>query len=102
MPIKHKALNLKEALELYDLLAKFIPKNTDDTIDFAGKIIDNIIKSENSNNYFLSIQLMTGLSEKEILKMNAQEIFIAFCEYIAINRILDLVEFCKKIGYKNV
>jgi hypothetical protein len=98
---KIKALNLEKALELYDLLGKYIPDATNiDMLAFIGKMIDSII-DDDGDIYFRAIQLMTGLKEKDVLKMDAEELFIAFSDYILANKILELQQFCVRIGYNN-
>lgn len=94
-----KQLPLHDAVELYSLLAPYIPENVSDVLEFTGKIVDNLQKSDNQQNYFTAIKLMTGKDEMYFLKIGAVKTLQLFMDGLIINNILALKDFCSKVGF---
>ena len=95
-----KPLPINKALELYDILGKYIPEPEDgeQTIDFIGKIIDNIAKDE-SGAYADAIMLMTGHTLKELEEFSSEYLLELFAVGLSVNDISGLKKFCKDINY---
>jgi len=95
-----KPLNLRKALQLYDLLGDYIPSTLcQDGIEFVGIIVDNIIEANKHADFMNALLLMTEVSQEELLLLKPPEVVSLFAECLAENKILDLVDFCKKVGY---
>lgn len=95
-----KPLNLRKALQLYDLLGNYIPSTPcQDGIEFIGIIIDNIIEANKHADFMNALLLMTEVSQEELLLLKPPEVVSLFAECLAENKILDLVDFCEKVGY---
>jgi len=92
---------LNKALQLYDILGKYIPAEySDDYFDYANKILDNIQKG-NPEDYFTSIQLMTDVSRNVLEVSQPVEVLELFMRALVEWRIIELVEFFRDIGYTN-
>ncbi len=66
-------LNLEKAIQLYEIIGRFIPEVENrnyDILDFAGKIVNNIIDSQQHRVYLEAISLMTGYSVEELIANN--------------------------------
>jgi len=98
-----ETLTLREALELYDILGKYIPEadENEDMIEFIGKITHNIRSSENHKDYINSIILMSKKEWKTIKELNSEEVLELFVEGLSVNKISSLKIFCDKIGFRN-
>ncbi len=95
-----KPLNLRKALQLYDLLGGYIPSTQcQDGIEFIKIIVDNIIEANKHADFMNALLLMTEVSQEELLLLKPPEVVSLFAECLAENKILDLVDFCKKVGY---
>jgi hypothetical protein len=91
-----KPLNLEKALQLYDIIGKFLPQNSEigtEILDFVGIIVENIIQSGNHTDYIKAVELMTGMEKQTILHSDPVEILKLFTQCLIENRILDLKEF---------
>ncbi len=98
--VQVKPLNLRKALQLYDLLGSYIPSTScQDGIEFVGTIVNNIVKANKHADFMNALLLMTEVSQEELLLLNPKELVSLFAECLAENKILDLVYFCKKVGY---
>jgi len=98
-----ETLTLRKALELYDILGKYIPEanENEDMIEFIGKITHNIRASENHKDYINSIILMSKKEWKTIKELNSEEVLELFVEGLSVNKISSLKIFCDKIGFRN-
>lgn len=95
-----KPLNLRKALQLYDLLGKYIPSTPcQDGIEFVGIIVNNIVEANKHADLMIAIMMMTNISHEELLKLQTTELISVFAECLAENKILNLMDFCKKVGY---
>lgn len=97
-----KILNLKDALLLYDLIGKHVPKNIDentDVLNFVGKIINSIIDTNEHKRYIEAIILTSGKSQNEILSLEINDAVILFSEGLIANHIVLLCKFCEDLGY---
>lgn len=94
-----KPLNLPEALELYEIIGKHIPEETDDEIlDFVGKIVSNIRISGEHRDYVKAVSILTGQSIDELLQVPPENILELFIEGLSDNKIIYLKEFSESIG----
>ena len=95
-----KPLNLYKAMQLYDLLGGYIPlTQCQDGIEFVGTIIDNIIEANKHEDFMNALLLMTEVPQEELLLLKPKEVVSLFAEGLAENKILQLIDFCKKVGY---
>ena len=95
-----KPLNLRKALQLYDLLGKYIPSTPcQDGIEFVSVIVNNIVEANKHADLMIAIMMMTNISHEELLKLQTTELISVFAECLAENKILNLMDFCKKVGY---
>lgn len=95
-----KTLSIEKALELYKLLAPYLPdeEQSADLLGFVGEIIKNIQNSENQEEYFTAITLMTGMTIKDFLKIGSIETLKIFAEGLMVNDIVSLRKFCGEVG----
>ncbi|MBU2177692.1 MAG: hypothetical protein KJ556_21580 [Gammaproteobacteria bacterium] len=95
-----KPLNLKEALELYDILGKYLPEASKDetVLEFIGTIVDRIVE-DRSGAYIEAICLMHKCTVEELQGLPSQERLIFFMDGLMKNNIINLKKFCKEIGY---
>ena len=97
-----QTLNLKDALLLYDLIGKHIPKNIDENtniLNFVGKIIDNIIEANEHGRYVEAIILMDRILMEEVLSLGQEEAVMRFSEGLVRNHVILLCRFCEELGY---
>lgn len=100
LPIR--ILNLKDALLLYDLVGKHIPKDIDedtDVLNFVGKIVDSIIEANEHRRYIDAIMLMSDMTQEEILSESIESAIMLFSEGLVNNHVLLLCKFCEELGY---
>ncbi len=92
-------LNLPDALKLYDLLKDHLPEvnENDDILEFAGKIIDSIIKGSTHRTYVDAIMLMTNKTQEEVLQLEVQEAIRLFMDGLIENDIVSLKSFCEEL-----
>jgi hypothetical protein len=93
-------INLSDALKLYDLLKDHLPvviDQDDDMLEFAGTIIDSMIKSSSHKNYVDAIMLMTGKTQDEVLQLGTQDALRSFMDGLVENDILLLKSFCEEL-----
>ena len=95
-----KPLNLRKALQLYDLLGSYIPITPcQNGIEFVGIIVNNIVEANKHADFMNALLLMTDVSQEDLLMLKPQEVISLFMECLAENKILQLVDFCNKVGY---
>ena len=95
-----KPLNLRKALQLYNLLGKYIPSTPcQDGIEFVGIIVNNIVEANKHADFMNALLLMSDASQEDLLALKPQEVISVFVECLAENKILQLVDFCNKVGY---
>lgn len=94
-------LNLNDAFHLYELINPFLPETTEEMelLEFAGKIVDNIIQTENHTKFVEILGLMYSKSREEILQIKPEDAIVMFMEGLVENNILWLKKFCMVIGY---
>lgn len=93
-------LNLDNALKLYELLAPFPEYNSEmDLLDFAGKILDNIINSGKHANYIEAVSVMENITMEEVLQLDANIRTDKFLIGLVENDIVYLIEFCRMMNY---
>lgn len=94
-----KPLSIDKALQLYKILAPYIPDEADDDFNFIGKIINSIKNSGNHRAYTDALELLTGFGLHQIQEFSAEELLSEFATGLAENRLLSLMDFCKKVGF---
>ena len=97
-----KPLSIDKALKLSALLSPYIPdiQEVDTGIQFIGKIVENIVSAEKYQVYLDAIALMMDVNIDDILdNLSIPEAIDMFAEGLQVNKILDLQEFCKKVGF---
>ena len=94
-------LNLNNALRLYEILAPHLPEYNSETdlLDFAGKIVDNIINSGKHANYIEAISIMENITMEEVTQLDANDRISKFLNGLVENNILYLIEFCRAMNY---
>lgn len=94
-----KTLNLKKALELYDLLGEYLPENLDeDFFKFIKEFVSNMA-DDSSGAYADAICLMTDKSLEELNEFSTPFLLELFSKGLIENNIIGLREFCRKINY---
>lgn len=94
-----KTLNLKKALELYDLLGEYLPENLeDDLLKVINEMVDDIA-DDNPGVYADAICLMTDKSLEELNEFSTSFLLELFVGGLVVNNIIGLREFCRKINY---
>lgn len=96
-------LNLEKAIQLYEIIGRFIPEVENrnyDILDFAGKIVNNIIDSQQHRVYLEAISLMTGYSVEELIANNEpKDLLLLFINGIAENNLIKLKFIMESLGY---
>ena len=94
-----KPLSIDKAIQLYEILAPYLPEEIDDGFNFIGTIIENIKNSGNHRAYIEAIALMADMSFDEVLQYDpATEALSMFMNGLVINKIFLLKDFCNKVG----
>ena len=94
-------LNLNNALKLYEILSPHLPEYNSETdlLEFAGKIVDNIIQSGKHANYIEAIALMENITNEEVLQLDTKVAIDKFLSGLMENNIVYLIEFCRTLNY---
>jgi len=94
-------LNLNNALKLYEILSPHLPEYNSETelLEFAGKIVDNIINSGKHANYIEAIALMENITNEEVLQLDTKVALEEFLNGLIENDILYLINFCRTLNY---
>lgn len=94
-----KILNLKKALELYDLLGEYLPENLeDDVLTVMSEMVNNI-SDDDFGAYADALVLMTDKSLEELDEFPTPFLLELFIDGLVKNNIVELREFCRKINY---
>ncbi len=99
-----ESLTLDKALELYEILDAHIPEvgNEDvDVLEFIGKIVKSMRKSNEHQNYIDAVMLMSNKVWEDVKVLDASEVLNLFIEGLSTNKILDLKIFCNEIGFND-
>ncbi len=96
-------LTLDKALQLYDIIGKYLPEIDDDidALKFIGTIVGNIRESEQHKDYTDAVMLMSNKSWIEIKEMQFDEVLELFVDGLATNKIIELKSFCNTMGYSH-
>ena len=95
-----KPLSIDKAIQLYKILAPYLPDEVGDDFNFVGTIIENIKNSGNHRAYIEAIALMADLPFDEVLQYDpTSEVPSMFAEGLLVNNIVKLKDFCEKVGY---
>lgn len=95
-------LNIKDAIELYLMLKDFIPDYEvgDDLLEFTGKIVSDIGKSDRPEAFGQSILLMyPKISVEKLSEMKSLDVVSIFVKGLSDNKVLSLMRFCEALGY---
>ena len=97
-----EAINLDKAIQLYDVIGKYLPDdNLDDPLDYIHKVIHAIRESENYIDYLHAISIMAEYKIADIIENStSEEALNLFAEGLLINRIVELRTFLEKIGWQ--
>lgn len=95
-----KPLPIDKALQLYQILAPYLPDEVGEDFNFVGTIIENIKNSGNHRAYIEAIALMADMPFDEVLQYDpVSEVPPMFAEGLLSNDVIALKDFCKKVGY---
>ena len=93
-------LPITKALELYDLLGEYLPEFDAEmqVLDFVGTIVNNAVADE-STAIVDALRLMANMNVKEIADFSVEMQLKLLIAGLIENDIVNLVKFCKDIGY---
>jgi hypothetical protein len=95
-----KPLTLDKAVLLYEILGEHIPEfSDDDPLEFVGKIVDNIVQSNQHKDYVDAVMLMSGSDWEEIKQMDSENVLELFIKGLMENKIVRLKDFFEQVGY---
>ena len=97
-------LTLDKALQLYDIIGKYLPEIEGDDIDalkFVGTITKNIKESNHHRDYTDAVMLMSEKTWEEIKEMQSDEVLELFVDGLATNKIIELKSFCNAMRYSH-
>lgn len=95
-----KKLSIDEALQLYEIIGDYIPKDALDEADFIGTIVHGIRTSGKPRDYLNALSLMTEYSVDEILQGIDPEVSVKmFYEGLLLNQVKSLKEFCDRLNH---
>ena len=94
-------LNLNNALKLYEILAPHFPEYNSETdlLDFAGKILDDIINSGKHANYIDALAVMENITPEQVVQLDANDRVNKFMVDLVENDVVYLIEFCRNMNY---
>ena len=84
--MKAKILNLEEALQMYDLISKFLP--TEPTTQI--KAIYAMVTKMGKDNYFKCLELLTGEDEQTLVNAGQEERLSVFLNGFQENKLFEL------------
>lgn len=92
--------NLSSALQLFELIDKYVPSDQSklDGNEYMSAIMEKI-RNGNHMDYLAITQLVSGVDRSVLLKSDAMEVFEAFTAGLAEWDIVNLVEFFRQVGY---
>lgn len=97
---KSKTLNIKELLQLYDIIKPYLPETIDNKttlLTVAGKIIDNMI-AKNPDDYVKIVSFLSKIPEEKLIKRSSDKVFKLFIDGLIANKILLVIKFGEMIG----
>jgi hypothetical protein len=96
-------LTLDEALQLYDIIGKYLPEIEEDidAMDFIGTIVKSVSESDQPQNYVDAIMLMSEKTLDELQSSSSEERISMFIDGLSVNKIIELESFCNTMGYSN-
>jgi hypothetical protein len=84
--VKAKLLTLEEALQMYDLIGEFLPKEATTQI----KAIHAMVEKMGAEKYFKCLELLTGETKSVLIKSDKDERLSAFLIGFQENRLFEL------------
>lgn len=97
--IEIKPLTMKEALDLYNLIGKYLPDDIIDVLEYHNSIVNKIIADSNPEAYAKALELMSKMSILELLSLSKYEHTSLFIDCIVANQLWVLKDWLEKIGY---
>lgn len=95
-----KKLSIDEALQLYEIIGDYIPKDATDELDFIGTIVHDIRIGDRPTDYVKALSLLTGYTSEEITTGIDPEVSIQFFyEGLLLNQVKSLKEFCDRLSH---
>lgn len=95
-----KKLSIDEALELYEIIGDYIPKDATDELDFIGTIVHEIRTGDRPTDYVKALSLLTGYTSEEITTGIDPEVSVQFFyEGLLLNQAQRLKEFCDRLSH---
>lgn len=93
-------LTLPEALQLYLLMKSFLPDRLlgITPIDFIRQLVDNIIQAGQPRIYLEIVSLMTKVEIDVLITNTPEDVLKACIDGLILNQVLELIDFCRKIG----
>jgi hypothetical protein len=98
-----EAINLDKAIQLYDVIGKYLPdrEDIDDPLEYVHEIIHSILSKENHIDYINAISIMTGYTNADIIENStSEEALSLFIEGLTINKIIELKSFMENIEWQ--
>lgn len=94
-------MNLREAVQLYEALKPHLPSEELDTLNYVHQTIQSINASGQHWDYVKAVHIMTGYSLEDMKRVDPEDVLQLFAEGLGRNKIVSLVEFCKRVNYGN-
>ena len=92
-------LNIKKALKLYEILKPYLPAQRDgQVLDFVGKIIKNIKKSESPEDFAEILMLMYDYDLDKLQEFSGFKLVEIFTDGLLENQIIGLIDSCETLG----
>lgn len=93
--------SLSDAIQLYEVLGKYIPDvPSEHYLDYINAILENIKQSGNYRVYMDAIHIMTG-ERVDTAKQDSLDVLNLFIQSLAEWHIVELVAFFRSVGYKH-
>ena len=93
-------LNIKDATQLYQILAPHLPEDKpEDALDYIDAIVNSIIEQERYPDFVNVLILTQGKTVEELEKLLPQEVLALFVRGLEENKIVLLQDFMQKVGF---
>ena len=97
-----KILSIREATEFYNTVLPYLPDGeVTDIVEFAGKIVDDIIEADQHDVYVQALMGLTGFTLEEIQEMDGMEVAVSFVEGLVENQVDAMMVFFDNLGFTN-
>ena len=93
-------LNTKDAVQLYSLLAPYLPEDKpEEALEFISQIVESIIENEQHSDFTDALILIYGKTLEELSEMLPEQILALFVKGLEENKIVLLQDFMQKVGF---